>query len=52
MGDDNVMFADVLTSAASWNSEHALLTYLVPGELEAELRIGQLVAIPYGERLA
>ena len=52
MGDDNVMFADVLTSAASWNSEHALLTYLVPGELEGELRIGQLVAIPYGERLA
>ncbi len=45
------MFAEVLTSAASWQDEHALLTYLVPGALQPELRAGQLVAIPYGERL-
>ncbi len=45
------MFAEVLTSAASWQDEHPLLTYLVPGELQPELRAGQLVAVPYGERL-
>ncbi len=45
------MLAAVLTSAASWNSEQPLLTYIVPDELQAELRQGQLVAIPYGERL-
>ena len=45
------MFAEVLTSAASWQGEHSLLTYLVPGELQPELRAGQLVAVPYGERL-
>ncbi|QBD79828.1 primosomal protein N' [Ktedonosporobacter rubrisoli] len=45
------MLADVLTSAASWDSERPLLTYLVPLELETTVRIGQLVAIPYGERL-
>lgn len=45
------MLADVLTSAASWNSEQSLLTYTVPLELEAELHSGQLVAVPYGERL-
>ncbi len=45
------MLADVLTSAASWNSEHPLLSYLVPTALEAEVRGGQLVAVPYGERL-
>lgn len=45
------MLADVLTSAARWNVEQPLLTYLVPEELEAEARIGQLVAVPYGERL-
>ena len=45
------MFAEVLTSAASWQDEHPLLTYLVPGELQHELRAGQLVAVPYGERL-
>ncbi len=45
------MLADVLTSAASWNTERPLLTYLVPQELQAELRAGQLVAVPYGERL-
>ena len=44
------MFAEVLTSAASWQGEHSLLTYLVPGELQPELRAGQLVAVPYGER--
>jgi primosomal protein N' (replication factor Y) len=43
--------ADVLTSANSWNSEQPLLTYLVPAELQAELRAGQLVAVPYGDRL-
>ena len=45
------MFAEVLTSAASWNTEEPLLTYSVPPTLENELRAGQLVAIPYGERL-
>lgn len=45
------MFAKVLTSAASWNTEEPLLTYSVPPNLEHELRAGQLVAIPYGERL-
>lgn len=44
------MLVDVLTSAASWSSE-PLLTYRVPLELEAELLAGQLVAVPYGERL-
>src|SRR5258708_5571532 len=45
------MLADVLTPAASWHSEQPLLTYLVPDKLQKELRIGQLVAIPYGNRL-
>jgi primosomal protein N' (replication factor Y) (superfamily II helicase) len=45
------VLADVLTSAASWQDEHPLLTYLVPGKLQAELCAGQLVAIPYGDRL-
>src|SRR5437660_10519976 len=45
------MLADVLTSAASWNSEQLLLTYLVPEELQTKLQVGQLVAIPYGEKL-
>ncbi len=45
------MLADVLTSAASWQDEHPLLTYLAPGKLQAELCAGQLVAIPYGDRL-
>jgi primosomal protein N' (replication factor Y) (superfamily II helicase) len=44
------VFADILTSAASWNPE-PLLTYAVPSELEGELVAGQLVAVPYGERL-
>ncbi len=45
------MFANVLTSVASWNSEQPLLSYTVPPEIEGELRAGQLVAIPYGDRL-
>ncbi|HLZ81551.1 MAG TPA: hypothetical protein VKP04_07965, partial [Ktedonobacteraceae bacterium] len=45
------MFVNILTSAASWDSEHQLLTYLVPAELEDSIRVGQLVAVPYGERL-
>jgi primosomal protein N' (replication factor Y) len=47
----NAMLADVLTSSAIWKSEQPLLTYLVPGELETKLRAGQLVAVPYGEKL-
>src|SRR6266699_4841424 len=45
------VLAQVLTSAASWNSEQPLLTYTVPAEFADGLRQGQLVAIPYGERL-
>ena len=45
------MFAEVLTSAASWNSEQPLLTYSVPPDLQADLRPGQLVAVPDGDRL-
>ena len=45
------MLIDVLTSAASWHAEHPLLTYLVPEELVTDVRQGQLVAVPYGERL-
>ncbi|WP_052891103.1 replication restart helicase PriA [Thermogemmatispora carboxidivorans] len=45
------MFAEVLTVAASWQGERPLLTYEVPAELEGELQPGQLVAVPYGERL-
>src|ERR1700738_4643053 len=45
------MLAHVLTSAASWNSDQPLLTYLVPEQMEAELHRGQLVSVPYGERL-
>ncbi len=44
------MFAHVLTAAASWSDE-PLLTYAVPPELEDEIAPGQLVAVPYGERL-
>lgn len=44
------MFADILTSAASWSNE-PLLTYMVPEELEEEIAAGQLVAVFYGERL-
>ncbi len=45
------MFAEVLTSASRWQNEQPLLTYLVPGAMQQEARPGQLVAIPYGERL-
>jgi primosomal protein N' (replication factor Y) len=45
------MLADVLTPANAWNSEQPLLTYAVPPELQNELQIGQLIAIPYGDRL-
>ena len=45
------MLAEILTSSASWNGEQPLLTYIVPTELEDKICEGQLVAIPYGERL-
>jgi hypothetical protein len=45
------MLVEVLTTAASWHSEQPLLTYSVPQALEQMLRVGQLVAVPYGERL-
>jgi primosomal protein N' (replication factor Y) len=45
------MLVDVLTSAAIWQSEHPLVTYCVSDELVSQLRVGQLVSIPYGERL-
>jgi primosomal protein N' (replication factor Y) (superfamily II helicase) len=45
------MLADIITSSANWSHEHPLLTYEVPAELEAEVQPGQLVALPYGERL-
>jgi primosomal protein N' (replication factor Y) (superfamily II helicase) len=45
------LFADVLISANAWNSEQPLLTYTVPPELQNELQIGQLIAVPYGDRL-
>jgi primosomal protein N' (replication factor Y) len=45
------LLADVLTSANAWNSEQPLLTYAVSPELLNELQIGQLIAVPYGDRL-
>ncbi len=45
------MLAEVLTSAASWQEEEPLLTYRVPEALRAEVCTGQLVAVPYGQRL-
>jgi len=45
------MLADILTAAASWQAEHPLLTYSVPEEFQTDLCAGQLVAVPYGERL-
>ncbi len=45
------MVAYVLTSVASWHNEQPLLTYSVPAELQDTVRPGQLVAIPYGDRL-
>jgi primosomal protein N' (replication factor Y) (superfamily II helicase) len=51
LGGVESVLVDVLTAAARWNIEQPLLTYLVPQELEESLRPGQLVAVPYGERL-
>jgi primosomal protein N' (replication factor Y) len=45
------VFADVLTSAHAWNREQPLLTYSVPPDMQDELQIGQLIAVPYGDRL-
>ena len=45
------VYADVLTSANVWNSEQPLLTYSVPPGIQNELQIGQLIAVPYGDRL-
>ncbi len=45
------MLADVLTTAAMWQSDQPLLTYIVPIEFEGTIRAGQLVALPYGDRL-
>lgn len=45
------MLADVLTTAGIWDTMQPLLTYQIPADLERELRPGQLVAVPYGERL-
>lgn len=45
------LLANVLTPANAWNNEQSLLIYTIPLELQAELRAGQLVAIPYGDRL-
>jgi len=45
------VLADVLTAANSWNIEQPLLTYIAPPELQAELSTGQLVAVPYRDRL-
>jgi primosomal protein N' (replication factor Y) len=51
LGGAEYMLVAVLTTAASWHSEQPLLTYRVPPALEPLLRIGQLVAVPYGPRL-
>ncbi|GHO53055.1 primosomal protein N' [Ktedonobacter robiniae] len=45
------MLVEVLTAAGRWNVEQPLLTYRVPEALANQLRPGQLVAVPYGERL-
>src|SRR5436309_1338348 len=45
------MQVEVLTSAASWHSDQPLVTYNVPEALQAEIRPGQLVAVPYSDRL-
>ena len=45
------VFANVLTSAHAWNSEEPLLIYSVPPDMQHELQTGQLIAIPYGDRL-
>src|SRR5579862_2019546 len=51
LGGANCMLAEILTPAARWHTEHSLLTYTVPPQLETALRCGQLVAIPYGDRV-
>ena len=45
------VFADVLTTAHAWKSEEPLLTYSVPPDMQHELQLGQLIAVPYGERV-
>ena len=45
------ILANILTSSASWQGEHPLLTYTVPDESAGCPAPGQLVAVPYGERL-
>lgn len=45
------MYASIATPAASWQADQTLLTYLVPEDLEDLLQPGQLVAVPYGQRL-
>jgi primosomal protein N' (replication factor Y) len=45
------VFVEVLTAAASWQEGSPLLTYRVPAALAGAVQPGQLVAIPYGERL-
>ena len=45
------MLVEVVTPAANWQREQSSLTYSVPDELQTALRVGQLVAAPYGERL-
>ena len=45
------VYADVLTTAHSWNSEEPLLTYSVPSDMQHELQLGQLIAVPYGDRV-
>jgi primosomal protein N' (replication factor Y) len=51
LGDVNMLLAEIVTSAANWDSEQQFLTYIVPEEFQTELQVGQLVAAPYGERL-
>ncbi len=45
------VLADVLTSAHAWNSEQPLLTYSIPPGIQNELQVGQLIVVPYGDRL-
>ncbi|MGZ3646006.1 MAG: replication restart helicase PriA [Ktedonobacteraceae bacterium] len=45
------LFANVLTSAHAWNSEEPLLIYSVSPDMQHELQTGQLIAVPYGDRL-
>jgi primosomal protein N' len=45
------IYADVLTSTHAWNREQPLLTYSIPPDMQNELQLGQLIAVPYGDRL-